>query len=166
MYKRQAVLDRDPRVQLVIVGEGPAREKLERELPNAIFTGFKSGEDLGAAYASFDLFIHPGPNETFCQAVQEALSSGTPCIVPLTGGPADLVTQRATGYIIDTSNPKTLMTAVDHFIGRSDRAQMSLMARDSVETRTWSAINNQLINHYRAVIENRRPADFPVGAVA
>jgi len=43
---------------------------------------------------------------------------------------------------------------------------MSLLARDSVETRTWSAINHQLINHYRAVIESRHAASYPVGAVA
>jgi len=161
-----AVLDRDPRVQLIIVGDGPAREKLERELPDAIFTGFKSGEDLAAAYASFDLFIHPGPNETFCQAVQEALSSGTPCIVPLTGGPADLVTTGATGYVIDTSNPRELIATVEDFMLRPDRQLMSLTARDSVETRTWSAINHQLINHYNAVIEKRRGASHPIGAVA
>jgi len=160
------ILDRDPRVQLVIVGDGPAREKLQRELPDAIFTGFKSGEDLGAAYASFDLFIHPGPNETFCQAVQEALSSGTPCIVPLTGGPADLVTTGATGYIIDTSDAQALAASVEHFIARSDRAEMSLLARDSVATRTWGAINQQLIGHYKAVIESRHGALHPVGAVA
>jgi len=150
----------------VIVGDGPAREKLQRELSNAIFTGFKSGEELGTAYASFDLFIHPGPNETFCQAVQEALSAGTPCIVPLTGGPADLVTNGATGYIIDTSDSVALHATVKHFMERGDRAEMSLLARDSVETRTWSAINHQLINHYRAVIESRHAASYPVGAVA
>jgi len=161
-----AILDRDPRVQLVIVGEGPGSEKLQRDLPNAIFTGFKSGEDLGTAYASFDLFIHPGPNETFCQAVQEALSAGTPCIVPLTGGPADLVTNGATGYIIDTSDAKTLLATVEHFMARADRAEMSLLCRDSVETRTWGAINHQLIGHYNAVIESRHGSSHPIGAVA
>ena len=161
-----AILDRDPRIQLVIVGDGPAREKLQRELPRALFTGFKSGEDLGAAYASFDLFIHPGPNETFCQSVQEALSSGTPCIVPLTGGPADLVTTGATGYVIDTSNPNQLISSVEHFMARADRGEMSLMARNSVETRTWSAINQQLISHYNAVISSRPRTLEPIGAVA
>ena len=161
-----AILDRDPRIQLVIVGDGPAREKLQRELPDALFTGFKSGEELGAAYASFDLFIHPGPNETFCQSVQEALSSGTPCIVPTTGGPADLVTTGATGYVIDMSDPQQLIASVEHFMQRSDRNEMSLMARDSVETRTWSAINQQLISHYNAVISSRPRTLEPIGAVA
>ncbi len=161
-----AILDRDPRIQLVIVGDGPAREKLHRELPDALFTGFKSGEDLGAAYASFDLFIHPGPNETFCQSVQEALASGIPCIVPTTGGPADLVTTGATGYVIDTSNPSKLLSSVEHFMERKDRIDISHMARDSVETRTWSAINQQLISHYKSVIDSQHKVLDSIGAVA
>jgi len=147
-----AVLDQDPRIQLVLVGEGPARSKLARELPHAIFAGFQSGTDLAAHYASFDLFIHPGPNETFCQAVQEALSSGVPCIVPTTGGPADLVTTQATGYILHTDRPASLMAAINHFIDRDDRIEMQHMARNSVVERTWSKVNNQLITHYEAVI--------------
>jgi len=145
-------LDRDPRIQLVLVGEGPAQGKLMKELPNAIFAGFKSGNELAAHYASFDLFIHPGPNETFCQSVQEALSSGVPCIVPTTGGPADLVTTEATGYILHTNRPESLIAAVNHFIDRSDKAEMQLMARHSVVERTWPKVNTQLLNHYNAVI--------------
>lgn len=141
-------LDRDPSVQLVITGEGPAREKLESEMPNAIFTGFKSGEDLAAIYASLDLFIHPGPNETFCQSVQEALASGTPAIVPTTGGPSDLVTHGATGYIINTHRPDELEAAVLHFSMRNDREKMRILARESVEYRTWNRINQQLLTHY------------------
>ena len=148
-----AVLDKDPKVQLVIVGDGPIREKLQRELPDTIFTGFKSGEELAAAYASFDLCIHPGPNETFCQAVQEALSSGTPCIVPTTGGPADLVTQNITGYIINTSNPQSLKDAVNDFINRDDQSEMQLMARSSVVERTWAKVNSQLIGHYESILK-------------
>jgi len=144
---------RDPNIQLIITGEGPARIKLEKEVPGAIFMGFQSGEDLAKIYASLDLFIHPGPNETFCQAVQEALASGVPCIVPTTGGPADLVTHGATGYVINTHRPDELEAAVLHFRLRNDRSAMSLHARDSVERRTWPAINAELLNHYNEVIE-------------
>jgi len=144
---------RDPNIQLIITGEGPARIKLEKEIPGAIFMGFQSGEDLAKIYASLDLFIHPGPNETFCQAVQEALASGVPCIVPTTGGPADLVTHGATGYVINTHRPDELEAAVLHFRLRNDRSAMSLHARESVERRTWPAINAELLNHYNEVIE-------------
>lgn len=151
-----AIIDRDPRFQLVIVGDGPAREKLQSELKDAIFTGFLGGEELAAAYASFDLFVHPGPNETFCQAVQEALSSGTPCIVPLTGGPADLVSHESTGYVIDTKNSALLLATVERFHLRSDKEAMREMARYSVEERTWKRINNQLLAHYESVISANR----------
>ena len=149
---------RDPNIKLIITGEGPARIKLEKEVPGAIFMGFQSGEDLAKIYASLDLFIHPGPNETFCQAVQEALASGVPCIVPTTGGPADLVTHGATGYVINTHRPDELEAAVLHFRLRNDRSAMSLHARESVERRTWPAINAELLNHYNEVIElNQEP---------
>ena len=146
------VLDNNPRIQLIIVGEGPARAKLERQLPHAIFTGFQSGANLATHYASLDLFIHPGPNETFCQAVQEALASGVPCIVPTTGGPADLVAAEETGYILHTDRPESLSAAVSHFMHRPDKAKMKIAARASVTARTWADVNAQLINHYSEVI--------------
>ena len=149
-------LDRDPSVQLIITGDGPAQKKLREELPHAVFTGFKSGEDLAEVYATLDLFIHPGPNETFCQSVQEALASGTPCIVPTTGGPSDLVTHGKTGYIIHTHRPDELDAAVHHFMMRNDRAQMKIDARASVVERTWERINAELINHYLQVQQQVR----------
>ena len=152
------ILDADSRIQLVLVGEGPAHVKLQQELPHAIFTGFKSGNDLAMHYASFDLFIHPGPNETFCQAVQEALASGVPCIVPRTGGPADLVTHASTGYIIPTHSPQSLLAAVNHFIARSDKEEMRKRARLSVQERTWAYVNSQLMRHYESAINQNHHA--------
>jgi len=157
-------IDRDPSNLLIITGDGPAQEKLKKELPNAIFMGHKNGNDLAEIFASLDLFIHPGPNETFCQAVQEALSSGTPCIVPTTGGPADLVNHGKTGYVINIHRPDDLDAAVMHFKLRNDRVNMALQARQSVLTRTWSAINAQLMNHYEEILMNR--SNYADGSVA
>ena len=149
-------LESNSNVQLVIVGDGPHRRKLEQQLPSALFVGFKSGEELAQIYASFDLFIHPGPNETFCQAVQEALASGVPAIVPRTGGPADLVAQGRTGYVIDISDGEELNRTVNHHHARSDRKQMRIATRDSVSKRTWGRINNELADHYQAVINQKK----------
>jgi phosphatidylinositol alpha 1,6-mannosyltransferase len=157
-------LDRNPDNLLIITGDGPASEKLKKELPNAIFMGHKNGNDLAEIYASLDLFIHPGPNETFCQAVQEALASGTPCIVPTTGGPADLVSHGKTGYVINIHRPDELESTVMHFKLRNDRANMALQARQSVLSRTWSTINAQLINHYEEILINR--SNYVDGSVA
>lgn len=153
-----AAIANDPNLQLIIVGDGPHRKKLEQQLPKAIFLGFKSGDELAEIYASFDLFIHPGPRETFCQAVQEALASGVPCVVPKTGGPADLVTNGRTGYIVDTHDENELQKIIQHHRERVDRKQMRIAARDSVISRSWNAINQELINHYLELINDKAVA--------
>ena len=160
------VLQSNPNIQLVIVGDGPHRHKLEQQLPGALFLGFKSGEELAQIYASFDLFIHPGPNETFCQAVQEALASGIPSIVPRTGGPADLVAHGRTGYVIDIFNEAQLNQTVNLHHERTDRKQMRIAARDSVSMRTWNRINNELKAHYQDVINQKKSATISEIGVA
>jgi phosphatidylinositol alpha 1,6-mannosyltransferase len=147
--------DRDD-VQLVIVGDGPARQKLERMLPRARFVGYKSGEDLAAHYASFDVFVHTGKHETFCQSIQESLASGVPVIAPHSGGPLDLVQHGATGFLLDTSNTSDLVAAFELLTDAHTRSLMGITARESVIHRTWERVNNELINHYREL--SARPA--------
>jgi phosphatidylinositol alpha 1,6-mannosyltransferase len=150
-----ATLDARDDVQLVIVGDGPARLRLERVLTNAKFVGYQSGEDLARYYASLDVFIHTGKHETFCQSVQEALASGVPVIAPNFGGPTDLVKHGWTGYLIDTANPYSLNHSVNQIIQLAEPALMGARARQSVIERSWELVNTQLINHYRELIEQK-----------
>jgi phosphatidylinositol alpha 1,6-mannosyltransferase len=144
-------LDEQDDVQLVIVGDGPTRARLERKLPSAIFTGFKNGEDLALMYASLDIFIHTGKHETFCQSIQEALASGVPVIAPNSGGPIDLVENGKTGYLINTGNPKEIKRVVK-LIQAGDVAKWRDATRESVINRTWQSINQELISHYLDLI--------------
>ena len=148
-------LDEQDDVQLVIVGDGPIRARLERKLPNAIFTGFKNGEDLARMYASLDIFIHTGQHETFCQSIQEALASGVPVIAPNSGGPIDLVENGKTGYLINTGNPKEIKRVVK-LIQEGNAENWRKSARDSVVNRTWQSINQELISHYQQLISNQK----------
>lgn len=147
-----ATLDARDDIQLVIVGEGPARSRLERVLKNARFVGYQSGEDLARYYASLDIFVHTGKHETFCQSVQEALASGVPVIAPNFGGPTDLVKHGWTGYLIDTENSYSLNHAVNQILQLAEPALMGARARESVIERTWLSVNNQLISHYTDLI--------------
>ena len=147
-----AVLDARDDIQLVIVGEGPARARLEKTLPNAIFAGYQSGDDLARYYASLDYFVHTGKHETFCQSIQEALASGVPVIAPNSGGPLDLVKHGWTGYLIDTSNAVALNRAVNMLIHMQDPLILQQRTRESVIERNWQVVNNQLIGHYRELM--------------
>ena len=153
--ERLAALSERTDLQVVIVGDGIDRQRLESQLPSAIFTGALYGEELAAAYASMDIFVHPGEHETFCQAVQEAMASGLPVIAPNMGGPRDLVAPYRTGLLLPVDEFQAkLPESVDHLI--AERPRYSVAARRSVLSRTWPAICDELLGHYEGVIGLRR----------
>jgi glycosyltransferase involved in cell wall biosynthesis len=67
-----------PEARFVLVGDGPARESLEKENPYFHFSGWRTGEDLARHYASGDVFL-------FCLALYKTIKSRTrrprPCAV-------------------------------------------------------------------------------------
>lgn len=148
--ERLAELARHDDFQLVIVGDGVEKDKLRALLPSAIFTGALYGQELATAYASMDVFVHPGEHETFCQTVQEALASGVPVVAPDAGGPRDLVTPFRTGLLPPVEDfESSLVRSVHHLL--AERPRYSHAARRSVLGRTWPAICDQLVDHYHAV---------------
>ncbi|WP_217899987.1 glycosyltransferase family 4 protein [Rhodococcoides kyotonense] len=140
-------------VQLVVVGDGPERPALEKLMPSAIFLGQLGGDELAQAYASFDVFVHPGEHETFCQAVQEALASGIPVIGPDAGGPRDLISHCRNGYLLPVDRfAELLPSAVAALKSPVARARFGEAARKSVLHRTWPAICDELLGHYGDVL--------------
>lgn len=162
--ERLTALAADPRIQLVIVGDGPDRRALQASMPGAVFTGQLGGTELAEAYASLDVFVHPGEHETFCQAVQEALSSGVPVIGPDAGGPRDLVAHCRNGYLLPVDRfAELLPSAIDALTDRRMRARFGEAARQSVLHRTWPAICDQLVQHY---VDVARTPDLREGRAA
>ena len=146
-------LCRMPHIKVVIVGDGPMKAKLKKELKGAIFTGFKSGEELSKLYASFDVFVHTGQDETFCQAVQEALASGVPVVAPASGGPLDLVQHGHNGFLWTETSRYSLVGAVAELAKYPvKRERLAANARPSVEVRPWCGVMDELEGHYRSVI--------------
>lgn len=152
--ERLSVLAARDDLQLVIVGAGVDAAKLGTLLPTAVFTGELRGAALASAYASMDVFVHPGEHETFCQTVQEALASGVPVIAPNAGGPRDLVAPYRTGLLLDVDGfEAALPDAVGHLI--AERPRYAVAARRSVLARTWPVVCDELIGHYEAVLGRR-----------
>ncbi len=138
-----------PGVRLVLVGDGPEEERLRKALPNAVFTGFQTGPALSELVASLDVFVHTGANETFCQAVQEALAAGVPVVAPAAGGPLDLVTPGDNGLLYSPDDPMALRAAVAELVADdAGRTLMGVRAHRSVRGRSWPAICAQLVGHY------------------
>jgi phosphatidylinositol alpha 1,6-mannosyltransferase len=151
---RLAALAGMPGIRVVVVGDGPELENLKEQLPGAAFLGAKYGDELSKAYASFDVFVHTGPHETFCQAVQEAMASGLPVLAPAAGGPKDLVLPGRTGYLLPADREAfgpALVEKVDALRDPALRARLGEKARKVVLGRTWPAVCRELMGHYEAV---------------
>ncbi len=142
-----------PSLRVVVVGDGPARAELERALAGATFTGFRGGLELARYVASLDVFVHTGLDETFCQALQEALASGVPVVAPAAGGPLDLVQHGVNGFLWNPQAPRTMVGAVRELANSPLlRERMSSAAQASVAARTWPVVVDELEGHYRATI--------------
>ena len=142
-----------PGVELVVVGDGPERGWLERHLPRATFTGMLGGPDLARAFASLDVFVHPGENETFCQTVQEAQASGVAVVAAGAGGPVDLVDDGRSGLLYDVADPRSLRRAVATVVGDPLlRRTLARAGREAVRGRTWASLVDRLVDeHYRTL---------------
>ncbi|WP_394216051.1 glycosyltransferase family 4 protein [Brachybacterium vulturis] len=145
-----------PGVRLLIVGDGPEKERLRRLLPRAHFAGFRTGTDLAAHLASADLFIHPGERETFGRTHQEAMASGLPVIAPRRGGPVDLVAPSRTGWLYTPGMLDELRDrASDLLFDDAMRRAFGRAAEESVRRRTWPVLAEQLRGHYLQAIEQQ-----------
>ncbi|WP_340539393.1 glycosyltransferase family 4 protein [Nocardioides sp. GXZ039] len=143
------ILADDPRYALVVVGGGPEEQRLRSLLPGARFLGVLHGEDLAAAYASLDVFVHTGRHETYCQSAQEALASGVPVVAPRAGGPIDVVADGEAGFLYRPGDAADLAGYVDLLAGNPLlRRRMALAARRSVRGRDWASVNDSLMGHY------------------
>lgn len=143
-----------PGTRLVVIGDGPLRGTLERNLPSAKFTGMLGGLDLARAFASLDLFVHTGESETFCQTVQEAQASGVPVVAPAAGGPLDLVEPGRSGLLYDPGDKHSLRRAVATLVGDPElRRHLAVQALGQARQRSWPAVVDELIEvHYAGVL--------------
>ncbi len=75
----------------VIVGDGPQRRHYARRYPDAVFLGWRTGDDLASAYSAADVMVFPSRFETFGLVVLEALACGTPVAAFPVHGPIDIL---------------------------------------------------------------------------
>jgi glycosyltransferase involved in cell wall biosynthesis len=84
-----------------IVGGGPALTHLRKRYPQAIFTGYKYGEELASHLAAADVFVFPSLTDTFGLVLLEAMASGVPVAAYPVAGPIDVVRSGMSGILHD-----------------------------------------------------------------
>ena len=82
-----------------VVGDGPARARLEASFPKAVFHGMKHGADLAYYYQQADAFVFPSLTDTFGLVLIEAMACGTPVAAYPASGPIDVIRDAAAGIL-------------------------------------------------------------------
>lgn len=104
LLQTQALLrTRGRDVRLYLAGDGPHRKALQKlygNNPGIRFLGRLGNHEIPGLLAIADLFVFPRNTDTFGMSVLEAQACGVPCFVSDQGGPAELVNQGATGFIV------------------------------------------------------------------
>jgi phosphatidylinositol alpha 1,6-mannosyltransferase len=149
-----------PSAHLAIVGDGPLRPELGALFAgtNTKFTGYLYDEALAEAYASADIFVFPGANETFGNVILEAMASGLPVVAPRAGGILDTVVDRETGLLFAPQDNAEMVYAVQRLVNsRYLCRELGRASRERAETFSWEKILDGLLEDYRQVIHERNP---------
>lgn len=138
------------RTALVLVGDGPALPALRAQAgEGVVFTGYRTGMELAAHYASADVFVFPSDTETFGQVVTEAQASGLPAVVPDRGGVTDTVVPGRSGRRFRPGDAGSFAAAVLDLVDDAPlRTDMGRLARADAEQRSWEAVGTGLIGRY------------------
>jgi glycosyltransferase involved in cell wall biosynthesis len=148
-------------VHLIIVGDGPYLREMKMALAGTpcTFTGYLSGEELCAAYASSDVFVFPSATDTFGNVVLEAQASGLPVIVTDSGGPVENLLPGQSGIVVPANEAGPLEEAMKLLCADAGlRRRMGASARRYMEDRSFEAAFIRTWEMYRNPSPERAPA--------
>lgn len=145
--------------QAMVIGEGPAREWFAERTPQAVFTGFQAGSDLGRAVASMDMLLNPSTTETFGNVTLEAMAAGVPVVAARATGSSGLVQDGATGQLVPPDDASAFADALEAYCRDPALAQAhGAAAAQAAAPYDWEAINLGVAQAYLDLIARRRSA--------
>ncbi|WP_026413051.1 glycosyltransferase [Actinomadura oligospora] len=127
-------------LSLFVAGEGPADvtaqiARLSAASPRIHMVGFVRGADRSALFASCDAFCTASPFETLGRAVVEAMASGTPVVVPSSGGITNVLADGRNAYLFPPGDRVGLVDALGRAL--ADKEDVTAAARaDAAEFTT------------------------------
>jgi glycosyltransferase involved in cell wall biosynthesis len=121
------VVNKKPQVKFILVGDGPFRSSLaaeirKRQLEGAVrFTGFQP--DIAKYISLLDVFFLPSREESFPQALLEALGAGVPSACTDVGGVREIITPGETGLLVKPGDPGAMADAILWLLDHNEAAQ-------------------------------------------
>jgi glycosyltransferase involved in cell wall biosynthesis len=150
-----AMRQRDPRVKLVFVGDGPARASMQQRCPDAHFAGLQRGEDLAAHYASADVFLFPSLTETYGNVLPEALASGLAVVAFDCAAAGQLVSHGHNGLLVKPGEGAEFCSTAARLAGHMAEARLlGAEGRHTALKLDWGRIAREVESEYLAAIDH------------
>ena len=134
----------------LVIGDGPERSRLEARYRDAVYAGFRHGEDLAAHLAASDVLVFPSLTDTFGLVNLEAMACGVPVAAFPVTGPIDVVEDGVTG-------------ALDPDLGKAAERALALdprACRARAQQSSWTACTRE----FEANLVACRPGPLPQSA--
>lgn len=148
--------ERVPGARLALVGSGPGVDDLRSRLDPAwsTFTGYLSGADLAAAFASGDVFVFPSHTETLGLVALESMASGVPVVGARAGGIPFVIDDHETGILVDAdASPGDWAGRLAEVLtDPSLRERLSTAGRAEAERHSWRESTLGLVRAYEDAI--------------
>ncbi|HET9813950.1 MAG TPA: glycosyltransferase family 1 protein [Sphingomicrobium sp.] len=159
-----ALRERGVKHRVLVIGEGPARSWFEEQLPDAVFTGELTGDDLARAVASADVLLNPSITETFGNVTLEAMACALPVVAAIASGTTNLIRDGETGVLVDAVDIDGFADALEAYARDPELRRRHGEAGLAVaETMDWDRINSAVIRTYVHAIEKRKRLDRITG---
>lgn len=141
-------------VRPLIVGEGPAHGWLERQLPDAVFTGHLEGPALGRAIASADILLNPSVTEAFGNVNLEAMASGLAILSADVASATSLLTSGQTGLLVPATDVAAFADAAERLILDAPlRQTLGRNASAAAARHRWDEVLGAVYDAYRDCLE-------------
>lgn len=153
-----AALPESENARLIIIGDGPERENLQKQIDNLglqdkiTLAGRKSRAEISRYLNEADCFVLASNRETFGVVYIEAMLAGLPVIATRCGGPEDFVTDE-TGLLIDVGNRQQLTAALQKMIADHSKYSRRKIHDYAMARFIPEVIAARLIEIYKSIIK-------------
>lgn len=148
-----------PDVNLIIIGDGPWRNKLE-DLANTLginarvkFTGLLNQDQLQSYYAAADAMVLASSREGWANVLLESMACGTPVVATAIWGTPEVVAHKNAGLLVKERSANAIAKTISELMG-------SYPAREDVrhyaEGFSWDHTSKRLYDIFTNLIEEKR----------
>lgn len=132
MLRAFAALPRTLRTRLLLVGDGPMREELERLADDLAIAGRVEfaghSEQVPLQLRKMDIFVLPSLSEGLSNTLMEAMASGVAAVASRVGGNPELISSGNTGLLFESQDQQGLTDCLAMLIGDPGRRQAMALA--------------------------------------